>query len=65
MPHHSWLPATGQRSVTLTTIVCPNGPEYEGEYGSASPVSAKQRPHASPGPLPGADPKVSWEMAAE
>lgn len=37
---------------------------YEGEYGSAVPVSAKQRPQASPAPRPEADPKASWEMAA-
>ena len=45
-------------------MVFPNGPEYAGEYGSAVPVSAKQRPQASPGPRPGADPNESWETAA-
>ena len=63
-PHHCSLPATGQRSVTLTMIDCPNGPVYEGEYGSAFAVSEKQRPQASPGPSPGPDPNVSWFTAA-
>ena len=62
-PHHSWLPATGQRSVTLTMIVL-NGPVNAGEYGSAFAVMAKQRPHASPGPRPGNDPNASWLTAA-
>ena len=62
-PHHSWLPCTGQRSVTLTTMVL-NGPVNAGEYGSAVAVTAKQRPHASPAPSPGADPKESWLIAA-
>ena len=51
--HHSWSPWTWQRSVTLET------PQYTGEYGSAVLMSAKQRPQASPGPGPGADPNES------
>lgn len=50
--------------MTFTTTLWPNGPVYEGEYGSAVPVRAKQRPQASPAPRPEADPKASWEMAA-
>ena len=41
-----------------------NGPVYAGEYGSASAVSTKHLPQASPGPSPGADPKESWFKAA-
>lgn len=50
--------------MTFTTMVCPNGPVKLGEYGSLFPVSAKQRPHASPAPNPGAEPNESWLMAA-
>jgi len=57
------LPLTGQRSVTFTTTEW-NGPVYAGEYGSSVPVKAKHRPHASPAPKPGADPKESWLIAA-
>lgn len=49
--------------MTLTTIEL-NGPEKDGENGSAVPVIAKQRPHASPAPAPGAAPNASWFMAA-
>lgn len=49
--------------MTFTTIVL-NGPVNEGEYGSAFAVTAKQRPQASPGPSPGAEPNDSWFMAA-
>ena len=62
-PHHSWLPCTGHRSVTLTMMVL-NGPGKEGEKGSLLAVTAKQRPQASPGPSPGADPNESWLIAA-
>lgn len=62
-PHHSSLPCAGQRSVTLTTIVW-NGPLKSGEYGSFVAVTAKQRPHASPGPSPGPEPNASWLTAA-
>ena len=40
------------------------GPVNPGEYGSALAVKAKQRPQASPGPRPGADPKANWLIAA-
>ena len=50
--------------MTFTMMLCPNGPVYAGEYGSLLPVSAKQRPHASPGPIPGDEPNVSCETAA-
>ena len=62
-PHHCSLPASGQRSVTFTTTVL-KGPVYDGEYGSALAVSAKQRPQASPAPRPGPEPKANCEMAA-
>jgi len=62
-PQNCWLPETGHMSVTFTTMLW-NGPVYDGEYGSSVPVSAKHRPHASPGPRPGSDPKESWLMAA-
>lgn len=45
-------------SVTFTTTEL-NGPVYDGEYGSALPVSWKHRPQASPGPRPGDEPKAS------
>lgn len=62
-PHHSSFPCDGQRSVTFTTIVW-NGPVKAGENGSLFAVTAKQRPHASPGPSPGPDPNASWLTAA-
>jgi len=45
-------------------MILEKGPVYAGEYGSAFPVKAKQRPQASPGPVPGVDPNASWLIAA-
>jgi hypothetical protein len=63
-PQNGSLLGAGHRSVTLTTIEW-YGPPYDGEYGSDVPVSAKQRPQASPAPRPLAEPKESWLIAAE
>lgn len=51
-------------SVTFTTTLFPNGPVYEGAYGSALAVRAKHRPQASPAPTLGEEPKASCIMAA-
>jgi len=46
-PHHSSLPFIGHRSLTLTTMVFPNG-GVNGGYGNSFGVILKQRPQASP-----------------
>src|SRR6266702_409651 len=62
-PHHCELLPAGQRLLTFKTMVL-NGPVKPAEYGSAVAVTLKQRPHASPGPRPGSEPKASWLIPA-
>lgn len=62
-PHHTLFPATGHKSLTFTTMVFPNGPVKEGEYGSEVGVILKQRPQAPPAAL--LAPNASSLTAAE
>jgi hypothetical protein len=62
-PHHTLFPATGHKSLTFTTMVFPNGPVKDGEYGSEVGVILKQRPQAPPAAL--LAPNASSLTAAE
>ena len=50
-PQNSLFEVAVHKSLTLTTILFPNGPVEEGVLGSEVGVTLKQRPQAPPVPL--------------